>query len=101
MKHFFLLGRSLLLLLLLGAAGLCVSHVQAQGIEGATVNSIDVTYVGPQTVSRDRVLANMRTKVGSPYSETTVEEDIRGLYATGKVQNVRIYGEPQGNGVHV
>ncbi|HEX3817972.1 MAG TPA: outer membrane protein assembly factor BamA [Chthoniobacterales bacterium] len=101
MKHFFSLGRSRLLLLLLGAAALCVSHAQAQGVEGATVNSIDVTYVGPQTVSKDRVLANMRTKVGSPYSETTVEEDIRGLYATGKVQNVRIYGEPQGNGVHV
>lgn len=78
-----------------------VHQSRAQGLEGAIVNSIDVTYAGPQTIAKDRVLANMRTKVGQPYSETTVGEDIRGLYATGKVQNVRIYGEPKGNGVHV
>ncbi len=73
----------------------------AQGLDGVTINSIDVRYVGPETVSKDRVLANIRTKVGSPYSETTVEDDIRALYNTGKVQNVRIFGEPRGNGVHV
>jgi outer membrane protein insertion porin family len=43
----------------------------------------------------------MRTKVGQPYSETTVEDDIRTLYDTGKIQNVRIFGEPAGNGVRV
>ena len=73
----------------------------AQGVEGITVTSIDVRYVGPETVAKDRVLANMRTKVGAPYSETTVEDDIRTLYDTGKIQNVRIFGEPAGNGVHV
>ena len=73
----------------------------AQGVDGVTITSIDVRYVGPETVSKDRVLANMRTKVGTPYSETTVEDDIRALYDTGKIQNVRIFGEPQGNGVHV
>ena len=70
-------------------------------MEGVTITSIDVRYVGPETVSKDRVLANMRTKVGQPYSETTVEDDIRALYDTGKIQNVRIFGEPRGNGVHV
>jgi outer membrane protein insertion porin family len=74
---------------------------RAQGVEGVVINSIDVRYVGPETVSKDRVLANMRTKVGAPYSEATVEDDIRALYDTGKIQNVRIFGEPQGNGVHV
>lgn len=74
---------------------------QAQGLEGLPVTSIEVSYVGPETVSKDRVLANMKTKVGMPYSETTVEEDIRGLYETGKIQNVRIFGEPRGNGVRV
>src|SRR6266446_6100521 len=73
----------------------------AQGLDGLTINSIDVRYVGPETVAKDRVLANMRTKVGAPYSETTVEDDIRTLYNTGKIQNVRIFGEPAGNGVRV
>jgi outer membrane protein insertion porin family len=74
---------------------------RAQGVEGVTITSIEVRYVGPETVAKDRVLANMRTKVGAPYSETTVEDDIRTLYDTGKIQNVRIFGEPAGNGVRV
>ncbi|MBA2436166.1 MAG: outer membrane protein assembly factor BamA [Chthoniobacterales bacterium] len=75
--------------------------VQAQGLEGAPITSIEVRYVGPETVAKDRILANMRTKVGAPYSETTIEDDIRALYGTGKIQNVRIFGEPARNGVRV
>lgn len=43
----------------------------------------------------------MRTTVGQPYSETTVEDDVRSLYATGLVTNVRIYGQPVPDGVKV
>jgi outer membrane protein insertion porin family len=68
---------------------------------GITIRSIDVQYVGPQNVSRERILSQMRTKVGQPYSDTTVEQDIRSLYTTGDVQNVRIFGQPEGDGVKV
>ncbi len=101
MKNFISLGRVAAFLLVLGLVCAWAPRVAAQGIEGATVTGIDISYVGPQTVSKDRIIANMRTKVGRPYSETTVEEDIRGLYDTGKVQNVRIFGTPSGNGVRV
>ena len=101
MKTFISLGRIAAILLLLGWAFGWPQGARAQGVDGVTVTSIDISYVGPETISKDRVLANMRTKIGTAYSETTVEEDIRGLYDTGKVQNVRIYGEPSGNGVHV
>jgi outer membrane protein insertion porin family len=43
----------------------------------------------------------MRTKVGLPYSDTVAEEDIRAIYNTGQVQNVRIFGQPEGDGVKV
>jgi len=65
------------------------------------VRSIDVQYTGPATISRERVLAQMRTKVGLPYSDVIAEEDIRNLYSTGQAQNVRIYGQPEGDGVKV
>src|SRR5690349_12499239 len=55
------------------------------------VRSIDVQYVGPVTVTRERILAQMRTKVGGPYSEMVAEDDIRTIYATGHVENVRIF----------
>jgi len=57
------------------------------------VTSIEVQYAGPATISKERILANMRTSVGKPYNELAVEEDIRNLYATGNLNNVRIFGE--------
>jgi outer membrane protein insertion porin family len=65
------------------------------------VRQIEIQYAGPATLSRQRILANMKTTVGQPYSETTVEDDVRSLYATGLVTNVRIYGEPLPDGVKV
>ena len=65
------------------------------------VRAIDVQFVGPQTVSKERIIANMRTRVGRPYSPRVTEEDVRNLHATGNVSNVRIYGEPQGDGIRV
>jgi outer membrane protein insertion porin family len=65
------------------------------------IHSIEIQYVGPQTISKERVMAQLRTKTGQPYSEALAEQDIRALYATGAVQNVRIFGEPQGDGVKV
>src|SRR6202048_1802656 len=65
------------------------------------VRQIDIQYAGPATLSRQRILSNMKTTVGQPYSEQTVEDDVRSLYATGLVTNVRIYGEPLPDGVKV
>lgn len=70
--------------------------VLAQAPSGPTVQSIDVQYAGPASISRERILANMRTQVGKPYNQQAVEEDIRNLYATGTISNVRIFGERVG-----
>src|SRR5689334_24887221 len=101
MKNLTSLGRISAALFLAGLLIFPAPAGRAQGVEGVTITSVDVRYVGPETISKDRILANMKTKVGVPYSETTVEDDIRALYDTGKIQNVRIFGEPAGNGVHV
>jgi len=65
------------------------------------IRSIEIQYVGPPTISKERVTAQIRTKAGQPYSESLAEQDIRGLYATGMVQNVRMFAEPEGDGVKV
>ena len=72
-----------------------------QGQPAPVVRQIEVQYAGPASISKERIIANMRTQVGKPYSEQAVEEDIRSLYATGNVNNVRIFGEPVSNGVKV
>src|ERR1700679_2740807 len=73
----------------------------AQAPAGPIVRSIEVQYAGASTVSKEKLLANMRTRVGKPYSETAVEEDIRNLYKTGNISNVRLFGEPQADRVKV
>jgi outer membrane protein assembly factor BamA len=45
------------------------------------VRQIEIQYAGPATLSRQRILSNMKTTVGQPYSELTVEDDVRALYA--------------------
>jgi outer membrane protein insertion porin family len=79
----------------LAAAGVFAEH------EASIVRAIDVQYTGPATLSTERILAQMRTKVGTPYNDAVVQEDIRTLYKTGAVQNVRIFGQPAGDGVKV
>jgi outer membrane protein insertion porin family len=77
------------------------SFAQQAEPQGRIVKQIEVTYVGPESMSKERVLANLATQVGQPYSERAIEEDIRSLYATGTVANVRMYGEPFEDGVKV
>jgi len=65
------------------------------------IHSIDVEYTGPASISKERILAQMRTKVGQIYSNEIVQEDIKALYGTGYIRNVRIFAQPQGDGVKV
>jgi len=79
--------------------------VQGQAPQSApgppVIRSIDVEYTGPASISKERILAQMRTKVGQVYSNEVVQEDIKALYGTGYIRNVRIFAQPQGDGVKV
>lgn len=85
-------------------AAFCVLQtLPAQGPDtpGPIIKDIVVETVGSPGITKDRVLANLATKVGDPYSERTAEQDVRALYATGGVSNVRLFAEPYGDGVRV
>ncbi len=88
------------------AASICalLGAVSARAQEPAgppMIRSIDVEYTGPKLVSKERILAQMRTKVGQPFSDQVVEQDIEALYKTGAILNVRIFAQPEGDGVKV
>jgi outer membrane protein insertion porin family len=107
MKQFFgsIRGRTpaaLLAIFFLFGASLSIKAQTAPEQQGPPIiKSVEIQYVGPQTLSRDKILSQMRTKPGQPYSESLVEQDIKTLYRTGQVQNVRIFGQPDGEGVKV
>jgi outer membrane protein insertion porin family len=94
---------SLLLALVVTLVTAMSAHGQSQQEPQGppTVLSIDVRYSGPAKVSKEKILAQMQTKVGQPYSNSVVEQDIRSLYKSGAVLNVRIFAEPEAGGVNV
>ena len=73
----------------------------ARGQGPPVVRSIDVRFTGPATVSKERILAQVRTAVGQLYSDQVVEQDIQNLYKMGAILNVRIVAQPEGDGVKV
>ena len=83
------------------ALGLIIVTGQAQAQEGAKVKSIDVQYVGSQTVAPERLLSHMSTRVGDKLTMAQVDEDVKSLYASGDVENVRILAEQVSGGVAV
>ncbi|MDH4410337.1 MAG: outer membrane protein assembly factor BamA [Verrucomicrobiales bacterium] len=83
------------------ALGLMIVTGQAQAQEGAKVKSIDVQYVGSQTVAPERLLSHMSTRVGDKLTMAQVDEDVKSLYASGDVENVRILAEQVSGGVAV
>lgn len=63
------------------------------------VKQIEVEYVGQSTIAKDRVLANISTKVGSPLSPAKIDEDIKNLYASGDFENIRVLSKEVAGGV--
>lgn len=98
MRQFSICRRAHLFLLpILSLWAAAAVHAQ----EAPIVRSIDVQYTGPATMARERILAQIRTAVGQPYNDAIVEDDIRNLYKTGAIENVRIFAQPAENGVKV
>lgn len=77
------------------------ASAQVAAPSGPIVRDIAVEYVGPPSISKERVLSNLATQIGTAYSERSAEQDIRTLYATGGVANVRMFAEPMADGVKV
>lgn len=59
---------------------------------------IAVTVRGNQIVSTGTVLSKIKTKVGMPLQQDTVNEDVRTLYATGFFQDIEMEVEEKSDG---
>jgi outer membrane protein insertion porin family len=65
------------------------------------VNKIIIRFVGPPPVSEDFVRANIRAKVGEPFTLAAADEDTKTLYLTGYFFNIRVATQPEAGGVNV
>ena len=65
------------------------------------VKQIQVIFKGGATIDESRVRGVMATREGEAFTDESVEQDIRNLYATGAVENVDIRAEDVAGGVRV
>ncbi|HEX3719862.1 MAG TPA: outer membrane protein assembly factor BamA [Verrucomicrobiae bacterium] len=63
------------------------------------INKIFISHIGPPAVSDDFIRANIRAKVGEPFSRLIVDEDVKNLYATGYFFKIQIGESNSDNGL--
>ncbi|MFN3409355.1 MAG: outer membrane protein assembly factor BamA [Limisphaerales bacterium] len=81
---------------LLLALSLTAGFAQA---DGPRIAAIQISFVGPATVSEDLIRANIRSRAGEVFFPAVVDDDIKNLYATGLFYNIRVTRTDGENGI--
>ncbi len=80
-------------------------HAQLDGLgpspEGKIIDSIDIEFIGPETVDENRILANMKLREGLPFQTEDQQEDIVNLRERRIVEFVDIVPVIVGDRVQV
>ncbi len=94
-----LLGRLTLIAFVFIAA--FSGKLHAQDFEGKNITELEIRYRGAKTVDEGRLRNLMATKAGAEYRAERLDSDIKSLYESGLVDDVRFLAEPVGAGVRV
>ncbi len=97
--HGWLLGRIALIACVFITA--FSGRIQAQDFEGKNVTEVSIRYRGAKTVDEARLRNLMSTKAGTQYRAERLDNDIKSLFESGLVDDVRFLAEPAGGGVRV
>lgn len=65
------------------------------------VKDVQILFKGAVKLDENRVRSQMSTRVGQPFTDESVERDIRALYSTGAVENLNIRAVDVAGGVRV
>lgn len=97
------LGRLTARLALLAMAFLATfaGQLHAQDFEGKNITEVAVRYRGAKTVDEARIRNLMATKAGTQYRAERLDNDIKTLFESGLIDDVRFLAEPVGAGVRV
>ncbi|MES2475102.1 MAG: outer membrane protein assembly factor BamA [Verrucomicrobiota bacterium] len=75
--------------------------LHAQDFEGKNISQVTIRYNGPKTVDEDRLRNLMTSKSGTQYRAENLDTDIKSLYESGLVDDVRFLAEPVGDNVNL
>ena len=75
--------------------------LHAQDFEGKTIAEVTIRYRGAKTVDEARLRNLMVSKTGTAYRAESLDNDIKSLYESGLVDDVRFLAEPVGSSVNL
>ncbi|MCW1887600.1 outer membrane protein assembly factor BamA [Luteolibacter flavescens] len=81
--------------------GFAASPAKAQDIEGKNVSEVAISYRGSATIDEGRLRNSISTRAGEAYRSEKVDNDIKSLYESGLVNDVRVLAEPVGESLKV
>ena len=81
----------------------CIAVLWSQVVpSGNTISSIKVEVEGPKTLGESFLIQNLQVEEGMIYDPTAIDKSIRNLVATGLVDDVKVFYDPEnssGDGV--
>jgi outer membrane protein insertion porin family len=75
--------------------------VLAQDYEGKKISEVSIRYMGSKTVDEARLRNLMVTKAGTVYRAENLDNDIKTLFESGLIDDVKFLAEAAGEGVRV
>ena len=73
----------------------CIALLWAQVVPvGKKITSIEITLEGPNTLGKSFLLQNLQVEEGMVYDPTSIDKSIRNLIATGSVDDVKVFYDP-------
>jgi outer membrane protein insertion porin family len=81
--------------------GLAATSVKAQDIEGKNVSEVEIRYTGTPNVDEARLRSRISTRAGEAYRSEKIDNDIKSLYESGLIDDVRVLAEPSGESLKV
>lgn len=78
-------------------AGSATRPLQAQ--TEPVIKAVEIEHIGPPAASEGLIRASIRARPGEVYRRTSVDDDVRSLYATGYFYNIQVTEVPEGDGV--
>ena len=62
--------------------------------DGKTISSISIELNGPDTIGKSFILQNLQIETGIPYKSNAIDKSITNLMATGAIDDVKVFLDP-------
>jgi outer membrane protein assembly factor BamA len=79
----------------------CDKEDTAGALEGRTVSAVQIRYTGNRVIDEVRLDNLISTKPGDRFTREAIDADVKSLYESGMVNDVRFLAEPDGDSVRL